>query len=241
MEKQKNFKETNYILEELEVVSDYFPKSVLKKKNTWLSFFNLFKDDEKKKVFSSIYQSYIKVEDLIYNPIEIIEEEPTLDIEDDFNIQLSKVESIFNYDYLKSIENINIFQCRIETRANNAFCTLIDKNTCTTLISVSTGSLKFKVSKKNLKKVFYFFLYAFLNKVRLLLKSITVKNVVSILTVDIITRSNLTKVVIKSVSKALSYKSLQIFFSIPENRCFNGCRPKKSPRKKSLGIHKHFK
>lgn len=123
---------------------------------------------------------------------------------------------------------------------NNIFCTLKNLKSNKIIYATSTGKEKLKASKKNLRFISKVLLTKFFERVK--------QSIVGIERVDSFSRVLVTLIVPKKSRKFLLIV-LQSFFKrqktaitlhFKENKCFNGCRPKKQQRKKRKGF-KHLK
>jgi ribosomal protein S11 len=115
------------------------------------------------------------------------------------------------------------FFINIKIMKNNFFCTL--KNKEKTLILISSGKLKIKVSKRKLKAASKIIIKRFIYIIK---KTIRGKN--SLLTIS--GQIKTTKQVIKQLISGLN--KCKIILNIKDKKCFNGCRPKKKRRKKGI-------
>jgi ribosomal protein S11 len=133
------------------------------------------------------------------------------------NLKILQLKNNSKKNKIKYIINIKITQ-------NNIFCTLRHKKK--TLIILSSGVIKVKVSKKRLKFSYRFIIDKFIRN----LKKFT-KNTTSLITISgPITIKK--KVLIRIINKLDKSK---FFININTKKSFNGCRPKKQKRKKIKG------
>lgn len=114
---------------------------------------------------------------------------------------------------------------------NNIFCSYRFNKSKKTLKSISSGSLKVKITSKRLK----FNIKKILN---LFFKSIKYGKVQysHFLFVNIVSSIKLRKEIVKSIISRFVKRSFKkkkvIFFNIPSMKSFNGCRAKKKQRRK---------
>lgn len=126
---------------------------------------------------------------------------------------------------LLSIKKKVHYQLSIRIKQNNIFCTFKNIRKKTTILVASSGKLKLKITKKTLKFSNKRIIKKFLNKIKNFSKMFNL-----VLLVDIKAPIKMRKFIIKQFSYLSTVSSL--IFSVYENKCFNGCRPKKKKRKK---------
>ena len=133
--------------------------------------------------------------------------------------KLKKIITFFN----KKIE-YNIY---IRIIPNNIFCTLKDNERNKTIILISGGILKLKISKKKLKYVNKLLIEKFIYKIKNKLKHKTC-----------VLKISGPKKIIKFVTKQLifSLNKSKILINALNKKIFNGCRAKKIRRKKRKGL-----
>lgn len=113
--------------------------------------------------------------------------------------------------------------------ANNIFLTLVDRKK--TLINCSLGTLKIKASKKNLAFVSTEFIRRTVDKIKpFLKKKVSLK-------LTLLSPPKHRDYISNVLQKVLLYKKSKISFFIPDNKCYNGCRPRKCVRKKRVGLY----
>ena len=117
------------------------------------------------------------------------------------------------------------FKLSIRIKQNNIFCTLKNIKKKNTILVASSGKLKVKITKKTLKFSNKKIIKKFLNKVKNFSKIFNL-----VLLVNLKAPIRIRKFIIKQFSDLSRTSSL--IFSVYENKCFNGCRPKKKKRKK---------
>lgn len=117
------------------------------------------------------------------------------------------------------------YQLSIRIKQNNIFCTFKNIKQRKTILVASSGKLRIKITKKTLRFSNKRIIQKFLNKVKNFSKLFNL-----ILLVDIKAPIKVRKFIIKQFSYLSTTSSL--IFSAYENKCFNGCRPKKKKRKK---------
>ena len=113
----------------------------------------------------------------------------------------------------------------IRVTPNNIFCTF--RSLKKTLVVLTAGIAKLKVSKRKLKYVSKFLIEGFIEKIKLKIRKKT-----SLLHISAPVK--IRKKIIKQIIKGLKYKSLIINMLIKKS--FNGCRAKKAKRKKRKGF-----
>ena len=113
----------------------------------------------------------------------------------------------------------------IKITPNNVFCTF--RNFKRTLVVLTAGIVKLKVSKKSLKYITKFIIKAFVKKIK---KEIRKKNTILYISGPIKIR----KRIIRQIRRYLKYRNLLINILIKKS--FNGCRAKKAKRKKRKGF-----
>jgi hypothetical protein len=147
-------------------------------------------------------------------------------------------------EYLE--QSINKISTHITIRyaSNNIFCTFSNLITNKIIYATSTGREKLKASKKNLRFISKVLLQKFLEQVKKVL--LELRNNTQVIQKILIT------LVIPKKSRKFILMLFQNFFKtgrelkaevvlhFKENKCFNGCRPKKQQRKKRKGF-KHLK
>lgn len=128
---------------------------------------------------------------------------------------------------LISFQNKINFHIIIKIIPNNIFCTVkhvYKSASVKTLLVLSAGILKLKISKKKLKYSSKIFIEKILNFINRFLKHQT-------LLVRITGPVKIKKKIIRFLTKRLR-KNNNLFVQIQEKKCFNGCLSKKKKRKK---------
>ncbi len=126
-------------------------------------------------------------------------------------------------------KRINLkFYITIRLGANNMFCTLKHLKKNKTIFSCSAGKYKLNVSKKKLKFMHKIILHKFFLKIKRYLKT-----KIKIL-VKLISPVRIRKVIIKRLK--MLFKKNTLILNLQENKCYNGCRPKKQKKKKRKGF-----
>ena len=131
-----------------------------------------------------------------------------------------KFKKIFKFLSKKIKYNINI-----KITPNNIFCILKDRNK--TILLISAGILHLKISKKKLKFVNKILIQNFIDKINKKLKQKTC-----------IVKISGPKKIIKFISKKLilSLIKTKLLINILNKKIFNGCRAKKTRKKKRKGL-----
>ena len=119
------------------------------------------------------------------------------------------------------------FIISIKVTSSNIFCVLKKRKENKTILLVSGGTLKLRVSKKKIKFLYREILNTFLKRVR-----IKVKDELS--TIRIYAPKRFRKPIVTSIRYLLKRK--KFILNIEEKKCFNGCRPRKARRKKRKGF-----
>lgn len=134
----------------------------------------------------------------------------------------------FNKLVAFSIKNIIItFNICIRITPNNIFCVLRDNIKNQTVILVSGGLIKIKISKKKLKFINKLFIETFISKIEENVKGKTC-----------LVKISGPKKIIRFVSKQIikSLKKSKLLINVLNKKVFNGCRAKKIRRKKRKGM-----
>ena len=120
------------------------------------------------------------------------------------------------------------YKINIKIIPNNIFCTLIRlKKKSETILLVSAGILKLKVTKKKLKYISKILIENFLNKIKKIIrKKISILNISGPIKI----RKRILRQAIKTLKKN------KMIINLEEKKSFNGCRPKKKRRKKRKGL-----
>jgi ribosomal protein S11 len=116
----------------------------------------------------------------------------------------------------------------IAIKRNNVFCTLYDISSKKILRVFSAGKAKIKISRKSLK----YYSKILIEKYLFLLKKRIKKN--DTLFISVSGRKKLRKFTVKKL--LLIFKKNKFILEIKPKKCFNGCRPKKTRRKKRKGL-----
>jgi hypothetical protein len=125
------------------------------------------------------------------------------------------------------LKNKSSFIISIKVTSSNVFCVLKKRKENKTLILVSGGTLKLRVSKKKIKFLYREIINAFLKRVK-----VHIKDELSTI------RLYLPKRFLKPVVTTVKYffRKKKFILNIEEKKCFNGCRPRKARRKKRKGF-----
>ena len=128
--------------------------------------------------------------------------------------------------FLNNKENIK-YNINIKITPNNIFCTLRKNKTNQTILLISAGILKLKISKKKLKYVNKILVQNFIDKIKK-----KVRNTYCILKISG------PKKIIKFVTRQLIFflKKTKLLVNNLSKKIFNGCRAKKIRRKKHKGM-----
>jgi hypothetical protein len=141
-----------------------------------------------------------------------------------------KKSSIISNNYNKILEQGIIkkdlrYTIDIKITPNNIFCTF--RSLKTTLIVLTAGILKIKLTKRKLKFVSKILVQKFIKNLKK-----TIQGKVSILNIS--GPIKLVKKIVTQFVKELSESTLII--NIKNKKSFNGCRPKKARKKKRKGL-----
>jgi hypothetical protein len=115
----------------------------------------------------------------------------------------------------------------IKIFSNNVFFSLFDRRLKKTLLSVSSGALKIKITKKRIKHHLIWLIDSFFDKIK---RFVFRKNLIVNITSPKIFKSK----IIEGVTKILKQRHIVLIFN--PSKVFNGCRSKKSRRKKQKGL-----
>ena len=126
--------------------------------------------------------------------------------------------------FLKTRLSLIIF---IRVFSNNVFFCLFDRRQKKTLLSASSGALKVKITKKRIKHQLGWLIDSFFNKIK---KFIFRKNLILNITSPKMFKSK----IVEGVTKILKQRNIILIFN--SSKVFNGCRSKKSRRKKQKGL-----
>lgn len=142
-----------------------------------------------------------------------------------FNSKLNNNEKIISTDLKKAkLPKFNQI-LSIKIRANNVFCTLKNIIKLKILKMCSAGKYKINVSKKSLKFNSKIIITTFIKSIRNMLSR---KGLIIRLSVPI----RYKKKILKIITNLIRFNKRICLFEIKNNKCFNGCRPKKKNRKK---------
>lgn len=133
-----------------------------------------------------------------------------------------KFKKIFNFLSKKIKYNINI-----KITPNNIFCILKNNNTNKTILLISAGILDLKITKKKLKFVNKILIQNFIDKIG---KKLNQKTCI----VKISGPKKITKFISKKL--ILSLLKTRLLINFLNKKIFNGCRVKKTRKKKRKGL-----
>jgi ribosomal protein S11 len=139
-----------------------------------------------------------------------------------YSIKRTKLKQIIKF-LRKKIE----YSIHVKITPNNIFCVLKDNKKNKTILLISAGILKIKISKKKLKFVNKLLVQNFIFKIKEKLKHKTC-----------IVKISGPKKIIKFVSRQLifSLNKSKLLINVLNKKVFNGCRAKKMRRKKRKGL-----
>jgi ribosomal protein S11 len=126
--------------------------------------------------------------------------------------------------FLKTRLSLIIF---IRVLSNNVFFCLFDRRQKKTLLTASSGALKIKITKKRIKHHLGLLIDSFFNKIK---RFVFRKNLILNITSPKMFKSK----IVEGVTKILKQRNIILIFN--PSKIFNGCRSKKSRRKKQKGL-----
>jgi hypothetical protein len=141
----------------------------------------------------------------------------------------------------KNLKN-SVYTAHLSVRyaCNNIFCTFKNLKSNKILYATSTGKEKLKASKKTLRFISKVLLTKFFEKVKLAVVEIERFDSFPRVLVTLNVPKKSRKFLLLVLQSFFKRQKIAITLHFKENKCFNGCRPKKQQRKKRKGF-KHLK
>lgn len=158
-----------------------------------------------------------------------------------YQILEDQLDFVVNYnDFLnQQIVVENLSHVTIRYACNNVFCTFKNLTSNKLIYVTSTGKEKLKASKKNLRVISKILLTKFLDRVKkYFVEPETFKKAVK-LVVTLVAPQKSRKFILSILQGIFPIDAkfnAELVLHFKENKCFNGCRPKKQQRKKRKGF-----
>ena len=127
----------------------------------------------------------------------------------------------------------------IRYACNNIFCTFKSINPNKIIYATSTGKEKLKASKKNLHFISKTLLKIFLERVKNYFLELEAHDeMVRLIATLIVPQKsrNFILLLLEEINDLKVKFNIELVLHFKENKCFNGCRPKKQQRKKRKGF-----